>query len=230
MRHLTPEALARLVDEPPSAAEAAHLEACDDCRAELAAMRAQTTALGELPDPEPSADGWSRLAARLEADGLMDDGAVPIERRASTSIVWMRRAAALALFLLGGLTGFVLRGTAGPAAGPPVDDGIAAIDARAPAITIASARTPEEAAEALRAAESAYRTALSRFSEMSGDDGNASDPVARLAALQGIVLTTREALRQAPADPLINGYHLAAAAQRDAMIRQLAVEQDDPWF
>lgn len=223
MRHLTPETLARLVDEAPGAAEAAHLEACDDCRAELDAVRAQTAALGRLPDPEPPTDGWDRLATRLDAEGLLDDHVVPRRRRGPGVPGSLRWAAAVAFFLFGGLTGFVLRGATAPAGG------VAAVDGDAPAIAVESADTPDEAARALLAAESTYRAALARFSELSGE-ASASDPVARLAALQGIVLTTREALRQAPADPLINGYHLAAAAQRDAMIRQLALEDADPWF
>ena len=35
MSHLTVEAIARLVDELPEPAEAAHLEGCPDCRAEI---------------------------------------------------------------------------------------------------------------------------------------------------------------------------------------------------
>jgi hypothetical protein len=45
--------------------------------------------------------------------------------------------------------------------------------------------------------------------------------VSRLAALEGIVLTTRAALDDAPADPVINGYHLTALEQRDAILRQI---------
>jgi hypothetical protein len=56
------------------------------------------------------------------------------------------------------------------------------------------------------------------------------DPVARLAALDNIVLTTAEALHEAPTDPIINGYHLSALAQRDAVLRQLAVRAADPVF
>ena len=45
--------------------------------------------------------------------------------------------------------------------------------------------------------------------------------MSRLAALEGIVLTTRAALNEAPADPVINGYHLTALEQRDALLREL---------
>ena len=52
----------------------------------------------------------------------------------------------------------------------------------------------------------------------------APDPVNRLAALEGIVLTTRAALNEAPADPVINGYHLTALEQRDAILRQIQAQ------
>jgi hypothetical protein len=59
--------------------------------------------------------------------------------------------------------------------------------------------------------------------------------VSRLAALEGIVLTTRSALREAPADPVINSYHLTALGQRDELLRQIEesgteTETGDEWF
>ena len=57
------------------------------------------------------------------------------------------------------------------------------------------------------------------------------DPLNQLAALEGIVLTTRAALEEAPADPVINGYHLSALGQRDAILRQIDARADEePWF
>jgi hypothetical protein len=52
-----------------------------------------------------------------------------------------------------------------------------------------------------------------------------TDPVARQAALESILLTTNAALREAPADPVINGYHLTALAERDAVLKAIAVQQ-----
>jgi hypothetical protein len=73
----------------------------------------------------------------------------------------------------------------------------------------------------LREAQAAYVAALARYSEMTGSD-QAVDPASRLAALEGIVVTTRAALKEAPADPVINGYHLAAVGQRDALLHQIS--------
>ena len=92
------------------------------------------------------------------------------------------------------------------------------------------ARNAQEAAMALRDAESLYLDALAQFAQVAGGRNGDEDPVARLVALESIVLSTREALDRAPADPIINGYHMTAVAQRDATLRQLAAQSRDPWF
>lgn len=93
-------------------------------------------------------------------------------------------------------------------------------DSAAPANDDASLR-------ALRDAENKYFSALSRYSQKAGTETN--DPTARLAALEGIVLTTGAALAQAPTDPVINGYHLTALAQRDAMLKQVKATPTRSW-
>lgn len=217
MRHLNTETLARLVDRPPTPAEAAHLDTCDECAAELDALRRQTRTLGELPDPDPPADGWARLEAALTEHDLIDSADRRPRRRSGT----LRIAASLVLFLLGGITGFVARGELpGIAPRSPI---------AAAADTPGDAVSADAAARLLERAEDDYVAALDRYVD-AFDDPDTPDAVARLAALQGIVLTTREALRQAPADPVINGYHLTAVAQRDAMLERFAVHADDSWF
>ena len=53
---------------------------------------------------------------------------------------------------------------------------------------------------------------------------------ANIAALEGIMLTTEAALREAPADPIINNYHLTALGQRDALVRELQLAENQEWF
>src|SRR5690606_31389971 len=99
MSHLSRETLARLVDEPPTAAEAEHLESCAECRQELDEMIALTAALGDLPDLlPPPADAWPALAERLRREGLVRP--VPKVRRLSFPI--LRAAAAVLIFIAGG--------------------------------------------------------------------------------------------------------------------------------
>lgn len=210
MQHLSGEDLARLVDEEPGEEEAAHLALCGPCRTELEAMREQTRSLGELAELEPSPFAWRRLAIALEEEGLVREA-----RRRRVTVG--RIAAGVLLFLGGGVTGALASG------------GGALVSPRTPP----PARTAEEAGTRLRAAEQQYRAALSRYAELAGPDATV-DPVNRLAALEGIVLTTRAALKESPADPVINGYHLAAMGQRDALLRQISAarsgEAEQPWY
>jgi hypothetical protein len=201
MQHLELETLARLIDEPGLPPEAEHLERCAACREVLAGLRAQTEGLGGLPEEiPPPREAWARLDARLRREGLLR----PRMRRLWT----VRAAAGVALFLAGTLVGTAFERPAERGAG------------------LAQAADAEET---LRNAEAAYLQALTRYAELTGIEDD-FDPYSRLAALEGIVMTTRTALESAPADPVINTYHLAAVGQREAMLRQLAAAHDDPWF
>lgn len=214
MQHLNEEELARLVDEEPTEEEESHLALCASCSTELESMHLQTDVLGRLPDLEPPPHLETRLRSGMAVEGLLLS--TRDRRRAM-----LRIAASVALFAAGGLAGFVGRGTVAPT----VDD---VARGSAPA-------TISEAAQQLEQAESAYTAALAAYAEIGGALP-AVDPVSRLAALEGIVLTTSAALNEAPADPVINGYHLTALEQRDAILRQLqlqrAGEQDteQEWF
>lgn len=213
-QHLNDEDLARLVDEDPTEEEVAHLELCASCTSEIAAIRAQTQALASLPDREPP----PRLAHRLQA-GLAVEGLLLSTRSRRQSL--LRIAASVAIFAAGGLAGFLGRGAAGS------DVAVGAVGSPPATVT--------EAAQRLQQAESAYTAALTAYAQLGGNLP-AADPVSRLAALEGIVLTTRAALNEAPADPVINGYHLTALEQRDAILRQLETrparteETEQEWF
>lgn len=212
MQHLTMEDLARLVDEAPGREEAEHLEGCPECRAELEEMRSQTDALAALPRLAAPRRAWPLLERRLRAEGLV---AVRSVGRGWGSAA-VRVAASVALFAAGGVVGAaVWGGGAGT---------VAANVASAPV------RTAAEAEAAVRSTEEAYLDALTRYAELSGSAE--ADPVNRLAALEGIVLTTRAALEEAPADPVINGYHLTALSQREAILRSIGrtSESGDEWF
>lgn len=216
MQHLKLDELARLVDEPPTDDEALHLSACSECREELEELEAQVGAMGAMPELRAPAGSWEALAVRLRAEGVIPGGS----RGASVGApgwrgVALRMAAALALFVGGGMTSELLRGESWAGGGPDV--------------AVAEATTAAEAERALIATEAEYVAALSRYAELTGTDVT-DDPLNRLAALEGIVLTTRAALREAPADPVINGYHLTALTQREAMLRQISSTSGDGWF
>lgn len=236
MQHLTIEALARLLDEPPDAEQAAHLAACAACRLELTALEEQTSALAELPDIRPPADAWPVLAIRLRDEGLLHDDSAPAARTraaGATLAGWsrhrmLRLAASIALFLFGGGAGFAARGVVAPAMVASADPQ-ASEPSGSGTVRAAAPGSAEEAARLVRTEEAEYLRALTRYAEMARSPAT-TDPVARFAALESIVVATRAALDQAPADPVINGYHLTALAQREAMLRRFAVTAEDNWF
>lgn len=205
MQHLNGEDLARLVDEAAVGEEATHLDSCAECSAELEALREQVLTLAALPDVEPPARLEGAIRAALEDEGLR---LVRTNRRRSA----VRIAASVALFAAGGLAGFLGRGVAPTP--PPT-----------PAAMAPPPADVTEAVTRLQTAEAAYATALGDYARLTGGLPS-SDPVNRLAALEGIVLTTRAALNEAPADPVINGYHLTALEQRDAILRQIGWEDE----
>ena len=213
MAHLSLETLARLVDEPADPEEAAHLAACAECQAELEALREQTADLANLPDLEPPPDIWPAIAARLREEGLLR------EPRRAGGASWLRFAASLALFLAGGAAGFAVRGA--PASEPP--------DAGLIPASIANVADVDEAAHLLEQTRAAYFAALNRYAELAEPVGR-GDLMTRAAALESILLTTGAALDQAPADPVINGYHLSALAQRESTLRQISFDPSEPWY
>lgn len=219
MSHLSPEELARLVDEAPTAKEADHLERCAECHSEWMLLRRQTAELTALPPLSPPAHEWRMVEARLREEGLIRRP-IGLDWRAGT----LRAAAALTFFLIGGATGYAARGEGPGVADPSRAGPEGAMMASAPA-------SLDDAAAAVLTAEADYLDALAAYNRVVAAQGQSPDDmVARLAALQSIVLTTRAALSEAPADPVINGYHFTALAQRDAVLQQIASVSEEPWF
>jgi len=82
----------------------------------------------------------------------------------------------------------------------------------------------EQALASLELSQRSYDRAVAFIA---AHDSTASSPEAgdvfraRLAALDQMISTTREAMREAPHDPVINGYYLTTVGQREAALRQL---------
>lgn len=217
MDHLTAETLARLVDAVPETDEAAHLKACEACRAELDELRAQTEALGALPEIMPPRGDWKVLEARLRSEGLVRDETLLRKLGLARTPSWMRAAASVLLFAGGVGTGLALAPTTR----------LAKAEVGAPE----RAASVDEAASAVRAAEERYVTAVSRYRTLLAEEGGERpvDPLRRYAALEHLVLVSQAAVRQAPGDPFLNGFLASALAERDAAARLVSVGSDD-WF
>lgn len=86
MRSLSPERLAALVDEPPTAEEEALLAASPALRAELAALR-RVVALAsyERTHPGPPLTSWGALAGALRDEGLVTSRRAGADRASSAS-------------------------------------------------------------------------------------------------------------------------------------------------
>lgn len=227
MEHLTPETLARLVDESPGEDERAHLDACPDCADELALARATTEALGRLPDVRPPRGDWDVLEARLVSEGLVrHEGGV--RSTLARTPGWMRAAAAVLLFLAGTGVGATFDRSAVGATSAPESAGPLAFAAEEPA-------TVDEAAAAMRRAERVFVDALVRYRQMveaEGGDATAVDPERRYAALEYFLAAGEAAVREAPADPFMNGLLASVRAERQAAraaaLRQASQTRD--WY
>ena len=219
MSHLPDERLAALYDDPPTSAELAHLASCERCAAERAAYRT----LRELANAEqrigaPLSD-WDALAPALRADGVIDTGEWRVARRPRRfSGVWSQAAAAL-LIALGGI-----------AYGRYSAVGSVLPDSRQRAVAVAAAgdsvafNSVDEARQAQELYQSLYQSAALYLAAHDTVDLAPGSPAAirrRLAALDEVGATVRQALTESPADPVINGYYLTTLGQREATLRQL---------
>ncbi len=226
MPHLSTDRLAALGDEQPTHAEAAHLAACEACAGERAAYRSlvamareEGTSLG-LPLTR-----WDAIAAALEVD------APAVVHRRATRVAphWPLRAAAGLLLMAGG----AMMGRASAGVDPLPGAGRDRVPAATAAASTASSTAPapdsafasiEEARAAQRRSEQLYQQAvayLAQYDSTAVDDGSPVAYKSRLAALDRVISATSEAMREAPHDPVINGYYLTTLGQREATIRQL---------
>ena len=141
----------------------------------------------------------------------------------------MRAAAGLLLLAGGAIAGRVSAG-ASPlpidrsASAPSTDTQGAAASALVTPAAQVRFSSVEEARVAQLRSESLYQQAAAFLAEHDSIGEAAYNPgvvKSRLAALDQMISTTREAMREAPYDPVINGYYLTTVGQREATLRQL---------
>ncbi|MHB1863045.1 MAG: hypothetical protein ACYCVL_08730 [Gemmatimonadaceae bacterium] len=224
MSHLSPERLAALADHDPTAPELAHLATCAVCSAEREAHRA----LVALASTERASIGlpltrWESLGPALRADGLATSGAgAAPSRRGRSGRAWLQVAAAL-LFVAGGT--MLGRYTAGASLVP----GVGAAAAPAATAQHADSQTAvfhsvNDARAARARAQALYQNASAFLAQYDSSAKGSESPSAmrtRLAALDRVSHAMRDALADAPYDPVINDYYLTTIGQREATLRQL---------
>jgi len=234
MSHLSTERLAALGDEEPTPAEVQHLASCAACARErnayrtlVAMARAERDAIG-IPLTR-----WESIAGALLTEphvATSARGPALVPAAPGRTITFARlpmRVAAGFLLMAGG----VLAGRVSAGAPPlPLGDnrGAATSGAGARQVanvsdTIAFSSVEEARATQLRS-ETLYQQAAAFLAEhdtSAASDGNPEVVKSRLAALDQMISTTRAAMREAPHDPVINGYYLTTVNQREATLRQL---------
>ena len=225
MLHLSTERLAALADERATAAESAHLATCAACARERDAYRTLVAMAGA----ERAAFGlpltrWDAIASALDS-GLIAD--VAPRRTLRIASRWPLQAAAGLLLLAGGA--MLGRASAGIGALPGtsragVSTTEAGADSGARLVVESAFSAIEDARAAQRRSEQLYQQAvayLAQYDSTAVDDGSPVAYKSRLAALDRVISATGEAMREAPHDPVINGYYLTTLGQREATIRQL---------
>ena len=228
MLHLTTDRLAELGDDAPTPEEAVHLASCDGCAHErdaylslVAMAHAEREPFG-LPLTR-----WDAIAAELAcpAAAFYAPGVVP-----ARSNRWMLQIAAGLLLMAGGA--MLGRVSTGERALPGTRTTPVAVVASSngtqstvsPVSDSAAFTSIDEARAAQARSELLYQQAAAFLARVDTTGVGNGSPVAyrsRLAALDQVITTTRAAMREAPHDPVINGYYLTTLGQREATLRQL---------
>lgn len=237
MSHLTPERFAQLADEQPTAAEAAHLASCAHCAHERAAHAALVALAGdERERPGTPLSEWDSIADRLRSHDLIA-GAPRRSRWAGRQ--WLEAAAAVLLIGGGAILGRYSAGATPVAVsgetGQPVNGGVVQTAATpvpfgslgqvgVPAGPVTRFASTVEAATVLARAAQEYQAALAYLAQRD-TLSQASDSTEvyrnRLAALDAVANSTKQALEVAPYDPVINQYYMTTMGAREATLRQL---------
>jgi len=221
MESVNHEKLAEMVDRDLTPAEQSFLDQNPYWADELEAMREQTDGLAALPRMMPPRGDWEHLEARLRAEGLVSDARERWIRVPALRGGLSRAAAAILLFLAGGVSGTTLARTAGP--GTVVG-----------ALDVAAVSTLDEAAGLVERTEQQYVSSLHRYRQLAEREGRTPgasvDPRRKAEALELLVQASRNALRSAPYDPFINGMLVNALAEQEAIVRQVDRSRDDNWF
>lgn len=236
MLHLPADRLIELGESEPTNTELAHLGACAQCERERHAYRA----LREMAAAEGASAGapltsWDSLSAALRDEGLMTrksaqiltltpPGTPAVARpRRRHAGAWMLRAAAALLLLAGGVV--IGKSTASVETAQPQTTVAASADPTlGTAANFAGSYTSNaEALAALYRAQREYERAAT-FLMTNNPVADETEPDvyrARLAALDNVMQASMTALEDAPADPVINRYYIAAAGARESTLRQL---------
>jgi len=247
MLHLSSERLAELADGEPTIAEAEHLAACAICATERSAHQRLLTLAGDERDRiAPPLTNWASLSARLReleiivtpSDATVDApmNVVPLVKprpRRRALLAGLRVAAGIVFALgFGALGRMSANAPATPSTGEMrafaerLAGTGAAVLPTIPGLNDDSSPfgTVEDALASLEDAQRQYDRAVAFIA---AHDSTQHSPEAgevfraRLAALDEMAETSRQALSVAPADPVLNQYYMSTLGAREVTLRQL---------
>jgi hypothetical protein len=246
MLHLSSERLAELADGEPTVAEAEHLAACAICATERSAhKRLLSMALDERDRTAPRLTEWSTLAEKLREQGIISDdytepatvetNVIPIAKPRPHRRAWLvgLRVAAGLVFAAGfGALGRMSAG-AGPAPSATEMTALASLIFRGSAQQVLPRGLNDQGSpfttveDALTALETSQRNYDRAVAFIAAHDSTVQSPDAgdvfrtRLAALDEMAETSRQALAVSPTDPVLNQYYLSTLGAREVTLRQL---------
>jgi len=248
MLHLSSERLAELADGEPTIAEAEHLAACAICATERSAHQRLLTLAGDERDRiAPPLTNWASLSARLrEEEIIVTPIAATVE--APTTVVSLvtprprRRALLAGLRVAAGIVfalgfGALGRMSANAPATPSTGEMRALAERLAgtgaavlptiPGLNDDDSSPFGTVEDALASLEDAQRKYDRAVAFIAAHDSTQHSPEAgevyraRLAALDEMAETSRQALSVAPADPVLNQYYISTLGAREVTLRQL---------
>jgi hypothetical protein len=222
MSHLPIERLAALADEQPGADETSHLAQCAECARELEAIRSLVSLAGaERELMSVPLTRWDTLASKLRDEGLIAAKGGYAQRTKYYSQRSLLQIAAALLLVAGGVAaGRVSAGAA------MVPGGLSGSDVSQTA-SAESARNFQSAADAAhwqQVYSDGYQRAIAYLANQDSTARGVGTPASmrtRLSALDRASRTMREALNDAPYDPVLSDFYLNSFAQREATLRQL---------
>ena len=249
MLHLSSERLAELADGEPTVAEAEHLAACAICATERSAhQRLLSLASDERDRIAPPLTNWASLSARLREEHIItsvppvalaasttDTDIVPVVRPRPHQRAWLaglRVAAGIVIAMTFGALGRMSAGAAPAPSGHEVLGVLTQVAGRAgrdvlPGKFGESGLPFSSVEDALATLEESQRKYDRAVAFIAAHDSTGHSPEAgdmfrtRLAALDEMAETSRQALSVAPADPVLNQYYLSTLGAREITLRQL---------
>ena len=249
MLHLSSERLAELADGEPTVAEAEHLAACANCATDRRAHQRLLSLAGDERDRiAPPLTNWATLSARLREEHIISSPSAPGGHTATAEMgivplvvprphrrAWLaglRVAAGLVLAVSFGALGRMSAGAAPTPTGKEVLGVLDQVLGRPgrdvlPKAFGDSASPFSSVEDALATLEDSQRKYDRAVAFIAAHDPTVHTPEAgdvfrtRLAALDEMAETSRQALSVAPADPVLNQYYLSTLGAREITLRQL---------